>query len=78
MGTQPHPFLICLLVLFFSQLFVRSPQTTILPCCISFSWGWYWSPSPVQCYKEEKRKDKLIPLFFLFTATVALPAQDET
>ena len=27
---------------------------------------------------SQKRKDKLIPLFFLFTATVALPAQDET
>ena len=27
--------------LFFSQLFVRSPQTTSLPFCISFSWGWF-------------------------------------
>ena len=27
----------------FSQLFVRPPQTTILPFCISFSWGWSWS-----------------------------------
>ena len=26
-------------LLFFSQLFVRSPQTTILLFCISFSWG---------------------------------------
>ena len=25
---------------YFSQLFVRPPQTTILPFCISFSWGW--------------------------------------
>ena len=25
---------------FFSQLFVRPRQTTILPFCISFSWGW--------------------------------------
>ena len=32
------PFLLCL-SLFFSQLFVRPPQTTILPFCISFSWG---------------------------------------
>lgn len=23
-----------------SQIFVRPPQTTILPFCISFSWGW--------------------------------------
>src|SRR5574342_687708 len=34
------PFLLCLLLLFFSQVFVRPPQTTILPFCISFSWGW--------------------------------------
>ena len=33
------PFLLCLLLLFFSKLFVRPPQTTILPFCISFSWG---------------------------------------
>ena len=26
--------------LFFSQLFVRPPQTTILLFCISFPWGW--------------------------------------
>ena len=31
------PFLLCILLLFFSQLFVRPPQTTILPSCISFS-----------------------------------------
>ena len=30
-------FLLCLSLLFFSQLFVRSPETTILPFCISFS-----------------------------------------
>ena len=34
------PFLLCFLRLFFSQLFVRPPQTTVLPFCISFSWGW--------------------------------------
>ena len=45
------PFLICLLLLFFSQLFVRPPQTTILPFCISFSWEWFWSPPSVQCHK---------------------------
>ena len=28
-----------------------SPQTTILPFCISFSWGWFWSLPPVQCYE---------------------------
>ena len=36
---------------FFSQLFVRPAQTTILPFCISFSWGWFWSPPSVQCYE---------------------------
>src|SRR5574339_617115 len=32
------PFLLCFLLLFFSQLFVRPPQTAILLFCISFSW----------------------------------------
>ena len=31
------PFLLCLSLLFFSQLFVRPSQTIILPFCISFS-----------------------------------------
>ena len=31
-------FLLCFSLLFFSQLFVRPPQTTILSFCISFSW----------------------------------------
>ena len=34
-----------------SQLFVRPHQTTILPFCISFSWGWSWSLPSVQCYE---------------------------
>ena len=38
------PFLLCFSLLFFSQLFVSPPQTAILPFCISFSWGWSWSP----------------------------------
>ena len=37
------PFLLCLSLLFFSQLFVRPPQTTILPFCIFFSWRWFWA-----------------------------------
>ena len=45
------PFLFCLSLLFYSQLFVRLPQTTILPFCIYFSWGWSWSLPPVQCQK---------------------------
>ena len=36
---------------FFTQLFVRPPQTAILLFCISFPWGWSWSLSPVQCHK---------------------------
>ena len=46
------PFLLCLSLLFFSQLFVRLPLTTILPLCISFSWEWSWSPPPVRCYES--------------------------
>ena len=34
------PFLLCFLLFFVSQLFVRPPQTVILLFCISFSWGW--------------------------------------
>ena len=45
------PFLLCLSLLFFSQLFVRPPQTTIWPFCISFSWGRSWSLPPVQCHE---------------------------
>ena len=30
---------------------VRPPQTSILPLCISLSWGWSWSLSPVQCHE---------------------------
>ena len=43
-------FLLCLSYLFFSHLFVRRPQTTIVPFCISFSWGWFWLLPLVQCY----------------------------
>ena len=45
------PFLLCFLLLFFSQLFVRPPQTAILLFCISFLGGWSWSLSPVQCHE---------------------------
>ena len=45
------PFLLCFLLLFFSQLLVSPPQTTILPFCISFPLGWSWSLSPVQCHE---------------------------
>ena len=39
------PFLLCFSLLFFSQLFVRPPQTAVLLFCISFSWGWSCSVS---------------------------------
>ena len=35
-------------------LSVSPPQTTILPFCISFPGGWFWSLSPVQCYTPLK------------------------
>ena len=35
-------FLLCFVLLFYSQLFVRPLQTTILSFCISFSCGWSW------------------------------------
>ena len=44
------PFLLCLSLVFFSQLFVRPLQTTILPFWISFSWGWSWSLPPVMSW----------------------------
>ena len=44
------PFLLCLLLLFFSQIFLKPSQTTILPFWISFPWGWFWSLPPAQCY----------------------------
>ena len=44
-------FILCFLLLFFSRLFVRPPQTAILLFCISFSWGWSWFLFPVQCHK---------------------------
>ena len=45
-SLSPLPFA----SLLFSAL-CNASQTTTLPCCISFSWRWFWSLSPVQCYK---------------------------
>ena len=39
-------FIPCLSLLFFLQVFVKPPQTTTLPSCFSFSWGWFWSLPP--------------------------------
>ena len=47
------PFLLCFSLLFFSQLFVRPPQTAISLFCISFPRGWSWSLSPVQCHEPQ-------------------------
>ena len=45
-------FLRCLSCLFFPQLFVRPPWTTILPFCnFFFSWRWSWSLPPVHCHE---------------------------
>ena len=46
LSSSPLPFVSLL-----SLLFVRPPQTIILPFCISFSWGWSWSLPPVQCHE---------------------------
>ena len=46
---------------FFSIIYLRPPQTTILPCCISFSWGWPWSPCKE--IEENNRKGKTRNLF---------------
>ena len=45
------PFLLCVSLLFFSQLFVRPPQAAVLLFCISLSWGWSCSLFPVQCHE---------------------------
>ena len=42
-------FFFCFSLIFFSQLFVKPAQTTILFFYISFPWRWSWSLSPVQC-----------------------------
>ena len=45
------PFLPCLLLLFFPQLFVKPPQTTTLLSWVSFSLEWFWSLPLVPCYE---------------------------
>ena len=46
LSLSPLPFTSLLF-----QLLASPPQTTTLPSCISFSWGWFWSLPPVQCYE---------------------------
>jgi len=50
-NVHSFPFLLCLSLFFFSHLFVRPPQTIILPFGISFCCRLFWSPPPVQFYK---------------------------
>ena len=45
------PFLPCLSHHFFPQVFIKSPQTTTLPSCISFSLRCFWSLTPVKHYE---------------------------
>ena len=45
------PFLPCLLLLFFPQLFVKPLQTTTFHSYISFPLIWFWSLPSVQCYR---------------------------
>ena len=45
------PFFLCLSLLLFSVLFLRPPQATTFPSHICFSWGWFWWPRSIQCYK---------------------------
>ena len=50
--------------------YIRPPQTTILPFCISFSWGWCWSLPPVQCHEPPSNSSSgtlsaLIPWIYL-------------
>ena len=63
------PFLLCLSLLFFFQLFLRPPQATILSFCISFSWGCSWYLPPVQCHEPPSRAlhalSDLIPWIYL-------------
>ena len=58
---------------FFSQPFVRTPQTAILLFCISFSWRWSWSLSPVQCHEPPSIVLQIIrssPLNLFLTSTI--------
>ena len=45
-------FLSCFLLLLFPQLFVKLPQATTLPSCIYFSFGWFYSLSPIKYHKR--------------------------
>ena len=61
LSFSPLPFT----SLLFSAI-CKPPQTTILPFCIPFSWGWSWSLPPVQCHE---------PLFIVLQALYQVPLQ---
>ena len=50
-GTLHSSFSPLHFVFLLPLLFVRNPQTDILPFCIYFSRGFFWSTCSVQCYK---------------------------
>ena len=62
LSFSPLPFTSLL-----SQLFVRSPQTTVLPFGISFSWWWSWSQPPVPLLYSNIFYQVLHSHKFLFT-----------
>ena len=66
------PFPLCFSLLFFSQLFVRPPQTAILLFCISFPWGWSWSLFPVQCHEP------IVGYYFQFALSAGTEHRAET
>jgi len=49
-GGYIFHFLPCLSLLFFSQLYIKPPQTASFPSCNSFTLWWFWPLSPVHCY----------------------------
>ena len=75
-----EPCIYMLLTFLFSFAFSFSsflsylyPQTTILPFCISFSWGLSWSLPPVQCHEPLSSGIPFIrsnPLNLFVTSTV--------
>ena len=57
------PFLLCFSLFFFSQLFVRPPQTAILLLCISFPWERsVFIPIPKKGNAKECSNYRTIPL----------------
>ena len=67
------PFLLCVSLLLFSQLFLRPFQVTPFPSHICFSWEWFLWPPPVQCYKPpsiDLQASRPNPLNLFFISTI--------